>query len=72
NLTEPEMADRLARRKAKNILATRAEVVVTANAGCALQIEAALRETGRRLWVAHPMELLDLSYRHRRPPTVFH
>lgn len=63
NLTQPEMAGRLSRRKLKNILATQAEVVLTANAGCLLQIMREARQQGARLTIAHPMDLLDLSYR---------
>ncbi|MGE0760383.1 MAG: (Fe-S)-binding protein, partial [Pirellulaceae bacterium] len=37
NLTEPEMAGRLSRRKMHNIVSTGARVVVTANAGCLMQ-----------------------------------
>ncbi|WP_010583784.1 (Fe-S)-binding protein [Schlesneria paludicola] len=62
NLTEGEMADRLADRKLKNILATGAETVIMGNAGCSLQIQAALRKAESLIWVAHPMEILDLSY----------
>jgi glycolate oxidase iron-sulfur subunit len=68
NLTQPEMAGRLSRRKLENILKTGAEVVLTANAGCLLQIGREAREQGRRLWVAHPIDLLDLSYRKELPP----
>ena len=68
NLTEPEMADQLGNRKLQNILKTGAEAVITGNAGCALQIQAALREAGHNIWVAHPMDLLDLSYRQAKPP----
>jgi glycolate oxidase iron-sulfur subunit len=63
NLTEPEMAGRLSRRKLKNILSTGADVVVTANAGCLLQILREARDQHQRLTVVHPMDLLDLSYR---------
>jgi glycolate oxidase iron-sulfur subunit len=63
NLTEPEMAGRLSRRKLKNVLSTGANVVVTANAGCLLQILREAREQRERLTVVHPMDLLDLSYR---------
>jgi glycolate oxidase iron-sulfur subunit len=66
NLTEPEMAGRLSRRKLKNILGTGADVVVTANAGCLLQIIREARQQGQRLTVVHPMDLLDLSYRGER------
>ena len=63
NLTEPEMAGRLSRRKLENIRRTGARVVLTANAGCLLQIEREARAQGEPLWIAHPMDLLDLSYR---------
>jgi glycolate oxidase iron-sulfur subunit len=46
NLTEPEMAERLQRRKSENILRTGAQVVVTTNPGCMLQIRAGLRKAG--------------------------
>jgi glycolate oxidase iron-sulfur subunit len=68
NLTEPEMADRLADRKLKNILATGAKALISGNAGCSLQIQAALRQADTPIWVAHPMEILDLSYRGLKPP----
>lgn len=63
NLTEPEMASRLAQRKLDNILQTQAQVVITANAGCLLQIAREARQSGHRLRVLHPMDLLDRSYR---------
>jgi glycolate oxidase iron-sulfur subunit len=63
NLTEPEMAGQLSRRKMNNILSTGARVVVTANAGCLMQIACEARAQGQKLPVVHPMELLDLSYR---------
>ena len=70
NLTEGEMADRLADRKLKNIVATGATAVIMGNAGCSLQIQAALRQAEKPIWVAHPMEILDLSYRGMKPPTL--
>jgi glycolate oxidase iron-sulfur subunit len=63
NLTELEMAGRLSRRKLKNILSTGAQVAITANAGCLMQIACEARTQGERLPILHPMELLDLSYR---------
>jgi glycolate oxidase iron-sulfur subunit len=62
NLTEGDMADRLAKRKLNNILATGADTVIMGNAGCSLQIQAALRDADSPIWVAHPMEILDRSY----------
>ncbi len=67
NLTEPEMAGRLSRRKLDNILSTGAAAVVTANAGCLLQIAREARMQGQRLPMYHPMDLLDASYRRVSP-----
>lgn len=64
NLTEPEMSDRLAKRKLDNILAANPQAVISGNVGCSMQIQAALRQANRNIWVAHPMELLDMSYRN--------
>jgi glycolate oxidase iron-sulfur subunit len=68
NLTEPEMSGRLSERKMQNIVSTGARVVITANAGCLLQIAREARKQGEKLWVAHPVDLLDLSYRRQPPP----
>jgi glycolate oxidase iron-sulfur subunit len=67
NLTEPEMAQRLARRKLDNILSTGASVVITSNAGCLLQIAREAQQRGGRLSIVHPLELLDWSYRGEKP-----
>ena len=42
-----------------------ANVVITANAGCLLQIAREARVQGEPLRVVHPMDLLDLSYRRQ-------
>ena len=49
NLTEPEMAEALQRRKVQNIIRTGARVVVTSNPGCIMQIRAGLEESGIRV-----------------------
>ncbi len=67
NLTQPEMANRLSRRKVDNIKSTGARVAITSNAGCALQIAREARDQGLRLAVVHPMEILDWSYRKISP-----
>ena len=67
NLTQPEMAAQLGRRKLENILKTKAQAVITANAGCSLQLQMQLRQNGHDIWVAHPMDVLDLSYRQQQP-----
>ena len=63
NLTEPEMAERLGRRKLNNIRSTGARLVITSNAGCLLQIAREARMQGESLKILHPMDVLDLSYR---------
>jgi glycolate oxidase iron-sulfur subunit len=68
NLTQPEMADRLGRRKIENIVSTGAQVVISGNAGCTLQIKSQLRSAGHDIRVVHPVELLDESYRGQSPP----
>jgi len=62
NLTEPEMAAKLLKRKVDNILATGADIVATGNPGCLIQIRAGLKKAGARMEVLHPVELLDRAY----------
>jgi glycolate oxidase iron-sulfur subunit len=66
NLTQPEMADRLGRRKTEHILATKPQALFTANAGCLLQIAKYLRDDHPDIWVAHPIEALWASYTGER------
>ncbi len=63
NLTEPEMSERLGKRKMDHIEATGAGTVVTGNVGCIMQIARKIRERGSTINVAHPVDLLDQSYR---------
>ena len=58
NLTEPEMAARLQKRKIDNILSTGADVVVTSNPGCQLQIQAGLKKAGSKMRVMHIADFL--------------
>ncbi len=62
NLTQPEMSERLGRRKMDQIEATGASMVVTGNVGCILQIARKIKERGRPIAVAHPIDLLDRAY----------
>ncbi|MFD0891105.1 (Fe-S)-binding protein, partial [Streptosporangium algeriense] len=63
NLLQPGTASRLGRRKAEHVRATGAEVLATANPGCAMQIRQALRGSGQEVRVMHVMELLALGLR---------
>ena len=45
--------------------ATGAELLVTANPGCLMQVAAALRAHGGQIALAHTVEVLDASFRGR-------
>jgi glycolate dehydrogenase iron-sulfur subunit len=64
-LTQPEMSQNLGQRKARNIQKSGAQAVITANVGCAIQIQNALLAIGHPLPVWHPAELLDRLYREQ-------
>src|SRR5947208_3876900 len=65
NITNQEMASQLLERKMNNILATVANVVVTGNPGCMMQIALGAQQKGLDLVVMHPIQLLDESYQAR-------
>jgi glycolate oxidase iron-sulfur subunit len=58
NLTQPEMSERLAERKLKNIAYTGASTCITGNVGCAMQIQSQAEARGYKLRVVHPVQLL--------------
>jgi glycolate oxidase iron-sulfur subunit len=59
NLQQPDFADALLARKIDAIEKTGADVVVSANPGCMLQVQSGLAERGRKLEVLHLVEVLD-------------
>ncbi|WP_283139250.1 (Fe-S)-binding protein [Rhizohabitans arisaemae] len=61
NLLQPDTAARLGDRKAEQVRATGADVLATANPGCAMQIRQALRRSGSDIPVMHVMEVLALG-----------
>jgi glycolate oxidase iron-sulfur subunit len=63
NLLQPEAAAELGDRKARNVSAAGADLLVAANPGCSLQIATALRRRGEEIAVAHTAEVLDASIR---------
>jgi glycolate oxidase iron-sulfur subunit len=65
NLLQPEAASELGARKAESVLATGAELLISANPGCSLQITSALAGRGQDIAVAHTAEVLDASIRGR-------
>ena len=63
NITQPTTAAWLQQRKVGHLLATRAEVIATANPGCHLQILNGLRSAdAARIRVVHPIVLLADAY----------
>jgi glycolate oxidase iron-sulfur subunit len=62
NLEQPEIAGQLGERKARNILATGAEVIITGNIGCLTQIAAQLARLGRPLPIWHTIQVIDRAY----------
>jgi glycolate oxidase iron-sulfur subunit len=63
NMLHPEPARELGERKASAVLATGAAVMVTANPGCWMQVATTLARMGRRMPVAHTIQVLDASIR---------
>ncbi|MFF4987648.1 (Fe-S)-binding protein [Streptosporangium saharense] len=64
NLLQPEAARDLGDRKAERVLATGADLLVSANPGCTLQIGSAVRRRGADpIPVAHVAQVLDASLR---------
>ena len=65
NVLFPQAAGELGDRKARSVLATGAELLVTANPGCLMQVAASVERLGGRLDLAHTVEVLDASMRGR-------
>ncbi|MGA3218860.1 MAG: heterodisulfide reductase-related iron-sulfur binding cluster [Acidimicrobiales bacterium] len=66
NLLQPGPARQLGDRKAANVRATGAKVLVTANPGCTMQIQAAAQRRGWSIAAFHLAEVLDASVRGAR------
>ena len=66
NILNPETARELGDRKAANVVATGADLLVTANPGCLMQVDLghrALPQGGHPMGLAHTIEVLDASIR---------
>jgi glycolate oxidase iron-sulfur subunit len=62
NIEQPKIANELGERKARNILKTNAEAVVTGNIGCMIQIRKNIISAGADIEVLHTMEILAKAY----------
>ena len=67
NVTQPDMAARLAKRKVERVREVAPHIVATANPGCALTLVNALRDGGPPVIVKHVVQLLDDAYAAYRP-----
>ena len=63
NMDQPEIASSLGEQKAKNIIATGADVVVTGNIGCMTQVAMHLKKLGSPIQVKHTMQVVRESSR---------
>lgn len=63
SLVQQEMAGKILDSKMRNIAATEAEQVITANPGCMIQIDQGLRDHGLPGGVCHVVDILDEAYR---------
>ena len=63
NVLNPEPARELGDRKARDVLTTGADLLVTANPGCLMQVAAAVHRAGGAIGLAHTVKVLDASIR---------
>ena len=62
------MAEQLQRRKVENILRTKADLVVTSNRGCLLQIRTGLKKAGSKTRIVHIADYLADAIREKWQP----
>lgn len=62
NLLQPKLARDALQRKIRNIQATGATIVASANPGCTLWLRQGLQEAGLPVEVLHPVEILAKAY----------
>ncbi len=63
NIVHDEIADSILQKKMALVNGTGAEVLTTANVGCAIQLQAGVGRYGKQQRVMHVVELLDEAYR---------
>ncbi len=71
NLVQPSAANALGDRKAQLITPLNADVVVTGNPGCILQLQASLARAGSQIPVLHTIQLVDASLRGQPLETLY-
>jgi glycolate oxidase iron-sulfur subunit len=64
NIAQSDSADAILDMKMADIAATGADLIVTSNTGCHMQLIAGVRRAGLKAQVKHVVEVLDISYRN--------
>ncbi|HKR32244.1 MAG TPA: heterodisulfide reductase-related iron-sulfur binding cluster, partial [Terriglobales bacterium] len=62
NVTQNHLSMKILDAKMNDIASTTAELVVTANVGCMLQLRAGMERSGRSVPVKHVIEVLDACF----------
>lgn len=62
NLINPKESRQIVERKLDRIAESGAEIIVSGNPGCLIQLDAGVRRRGLKVRVLHPIELLALAY----------
>ena len=70
NLVQPNAANALGDRKAQLIASLDADVVVTGNPGCILQLRSSLERMGKKIPVLHTIQLVDASINGQLPSAL--
>jgi glycolate oxidase iron-sulfur subunit len=68
NILQPEVGDELGRQKVQNLVNTKAQVIVSANVGCTVQLRKHLNLEEQTTPIFHPMQLLDFAIRGEQLP----
>ena len=63
NMLQPDVSNELGQQKVENLINTNADLIASANPGCALQIQKHMRGRETTLPIMHPIQLLDYSIR---------
>jgi glycolate oxidase iron-sulfur subunit len=62
NITHPAMANKVLQHKLDAIASTQANILVTANPGCLMQIQMGIRQRGLPIQVMHIADMLSMAY----------
>jgi glycolate oxidase iron-sulfur subunit len=62
NVERPDVAAELGERKARNLLATGAELIASGNIGCLTQLQNHLTRLGHEIPAVHTVQVLDRAY----------